>query len=56
VTYLRLDKTGVAHPLLSLEKYRRQGLIPGVKLGRCVRFRRVDLDKFVLRQMEDHPR
>ena len=35
---LRLDETGVQHPLKTLQRYRSLGLLRGRRIGRCVRF------------------
>ena len=55
IQYLRLDVAGVKDPSRSLDYYRKAGLIPGVRLGRCVFFRKTELDKFIETQMERVP-
>lgn len=47
VRYLRLDETGVSNPKRTLDRYREAGLVEGRRIGRCVVYRREDLDKFV---------
>lgn len=46
VVYLRLDE-GSEGGVLSLDRYRRAGRLVGVKIGKAIRYRRVDLDRFV---------
>lgn len=55
IRYLRLDQAGVKDPSRSLDYYRKAGLIPGVRLGRCIFFRKRELDRFIETQMERIP-
>ena len=53
VRYLRLDgDDGPKNPEDTLCYYREKGLLTGVKVGRPIRYRRVDLDEFLARQAE----
>jgi len=56
IVYLRLDKASVKNPERVIDHYRREGRLAGVLIGRRIMFRRVDLDEFLERQMEDVPR
>jgi hypothetical protein len=47
IIYLRLDKTKVKDPHRTFTKYRERGLIKGYRIGRCVRYRAEDLERFV---------
>ena len=52
VRYLRLDTTGVAKPELTLRYYRERGLLRATRVGRCVFYRRVELDHLLDRLTE----
>lgn len=54
IRYLRLDATGVKDPRQSLRFYRERGL-RGVRVGRCLRYRRVDLDAFLEHLAQRNP-
>ena len=45
IAYLRLDYN--KRPLEALWRYRRMGLIRGYKIGRFVRYRVEDLERFI---------
>ena len=47
IRYLRLDVDGPANPEGTLQRYREIGLLRGVKVGRLLRYRRVDLEEFL---------
>ncbi|MCG3132883.1 MAG: hypothetical protein FLDDKLPJ_03749 [Phycisphaerae bacterium] len=49
VRYLRLDTTGVRDPRQSLRYYRERGLLRATKVGRCLRYRRVELERLLER-------
>lgn len=55
IRYLRLDESGSSDPSRTLDYYRHAGLLPGVRLGRRVFFRTVDLDRLIEQQMERVP-
>ena len=44
IRYLRLDVDGPAKPELTLRHYREKGLLRATKVGRRLRYRRVELD------------
>ncbi len=54
--YLRLDLIDVEHPEETLNYYRSQGLLRGTQVGKAVRYRRVELDRFLERQTNTNPR
>ena len=43
VRYLRLDIIDIEEPAETLRRYRKQGLIRGTQVGKCVRYRRAEL-------------
>ena len=45
--YLRLDVGGHANPLKTLEYYRGKQLLKGTRVGRCLRYRRIELERFL---------
>lgn len=52
VRYLRLDSTGVRDPRQSLRYYRERGLLKATRVGRCLRYRRIELDRLLERLTE----
>ncbi|MCC6678947.1 MAG: helix-turn-helix domain-containing protein [Phycisphaerales bacterium] len=56
IRYLRLDLIDVESPEDTLRRYRRQGLVRGTQVGRCVRYRRSELERFLERITENNPR
>lgn len=56
VRYLRLDIIDVEEPAETLRRYRKQGLIRGTQVGKCVRYRRAELERFLERITENNPR
>ncbi|MCP4250634.1 MAG: helix-turn-helix domain-containing protein [bacterium] len=47
IRYLRLDMGGPEKPELTLRYYREKGLLRGTKVGRRLRYRRVELDRLL---------
>ena len=47
IRYLRLDVDGPKRPEVTLRRYREIGLLRGVKIGRMLRYRRVDIEEFL---------
>lgn len=47
VQYLRLDVDGPARPELTLRYYREKGLLFATRVGRRLRYRRVELDRLL---------
>ena len=50
IRYLRLDVDGPKNPEATLRRYRDMGLLRGTQVGRRVRYRRVELDRFLEQQ------
>jgi hypothetical protein len=47
IRYLRLDLEGPSKPSLTLRYYREQGLLRATRVGRRLRYRRVELDRLL---------
>jgi hypothetical protein len=47
IHFLRLDLIGIKNPAESLRRYRRLGLLRGTQLGKCIRYRRSEVEKFL---------
>lgn len=56
IRYLRLDIIDVENPADTLRRYRKQGLVRGTQVGKCVRYRRSELEAFLARITENNPR
>ncbi len=56
VKYLRLDLINIAEPTATLEYYRKRGLLRGTQIGKCVRYRRIELERFLTLITERNPR
>jgi hypothetical protein len=56
IRYLRLDLIDVEDPAGTLRYYRRAGLLRGTQVGKCVRYRRVELERLLDRLTEHNPR
>lgn len=52
IRYLRLGEEGPSRPELTLRYYRERGLLKGTRVGRRIRYRRVELDRFLARITE----
>ncbi len=56
IRYLRLDvEGGPERPDLTLRRYRDLGLLHGIRVGRRIRYRRVDLDEFLAEKAAEGP-
>jgi len=56
VRYLRLDLIDVEDPAGTLGYYRRRGLLRATQVGKCIRYRRIELERLLDRLTEDNPR
>ena len=54
--YLRLDEIDVDDPTETLRYYRRKGLLRATQVGKRVRYRRVELERFLERITDVNPR
>jgi len=56
IRYLRLDLVKVKDPAGTLAYYRRKGLLRGTQIGKSVRYRRVEVERFLQAITEQNPR
>jgi hypothetical protein len=56
LSYLRLDLIDIKDPTDTLAYYRRKGLLRGTQIGKCVRYRRVEVERFLEAITERNPR
>ena len=56
VRYLRLDQIGTDDPAGALRYYRKKGLLRATQVGKCIRYRRVELDRLLEQLTETNPR
>lgn len=56
IRYLRLDLIDVDEPAGTLRYYRRRGLLRATQVGKCVRYRRVELERLLERLTDTNPR
>jgi len=54
IHFLRLDVDGPKHPELTLQYYRREGLLHAVKLGKRLRYTKTELLKFLDRLEQEN--
>lgn len=54
--FLRLDLIRIKDPAETLAYYRRKGLLRGTQIGKCVRYRRSELERFLDLITEKNPR
>ncbi len=54
--YLRLDKIDTENPAGTLRYYRKKGLLRATQVGKCIRYRRVELDHLLERLTDVNPR
>lgn len=51
IRWLRLDETNVKSPGSSLKRYREQGRLKAVRIGRCVRYPTWCLEEFIRQEI-----
>jgi hypothetical protein len=56
IRYLRLDLIEIQNPGDTLAYYRRKGLLHGTQIGKCVRYRRVEIERFLDAITQSNPR
>lgn len=56
IRYLRLDEAGGDAPTKTLARYRSMGRLHGTQVGRNIRYRRIELERFLERQTQLNPR
>lgn len=56
IRYLRLDDVLVKDAANTLKYYRKKGLLCATQVGKCIRYRRVELERFLDKLTEVNPR
>jgi len=56
IRFLRLDGIGVEDPANTLRYYRKKGLLRATQVGKCIRYRRIELERLLDRLTETNPR
>ncbi|MHC4226559.1 MAG: helix-turn-helix domain-containing protein [Planctomycetota bacterium] len=56
IRFLRLDGIGIENPANTLKYYRKKGLLRATQVGKCIRYRRIELDGLLDRLTETNPR
>ncbi len=56
IRYLRLDGIDIENPANTLHYYRKKGLLRATQVGKCIRYRRIELEKLLDRLTEINPR
>jgi len=56
IRYLRLDGINVENPASTLRYYRKRGLLRATQVGKCIRYRRIELERLLERLTQDNPR
>ena len=56
IRYLRLDKIDIEDPAGTLRYYRKKGLLRATQVGKCIRYRRIELERLLDRLTEVNPR
>ena len=56
VRYLRLDEIGTKDAAGALRYYRKKGLLRATQIGKRIRYRRIELERFLERVTDSNPR
>lgn len=56
IRFLRLDGISIEDPANTLRYYRKKGLLRATQVGKCIRYRRIELEKLLDRLTEANPR
>ena len=56
IRFLRLDNINTEIPSNTLRYYRKKGLLRATQVGKCIRYRRIELEKLLERLTEANPR
>ena len=56
IRFLRLDGISVEDPANTLRYYRKKGLLRATQVGKCIRYRRTELERLLDRLTEANPR
>lgn len=56
IRFLRLDSVKIEDPANTLKYYRQKGFLRATQVGKCIRFRRVELEKLLDKLTDANPR
>ena len=56
IRFLRLDSIEIEEPANTLKYYRQKGFLRATQVGKCLRYRRVELEKLLDKLTENNPR
>ncbi len=56
IRFLRLDNIDVDDPSNTLRYYRKKGLLRATQVGKCIRYRRIELERCLEKLTETNPR
>jgi len=56
IRYLRLDGIDIEDPGNTLRYYRKKGLLQATQVGKCIRYRRIELERLLDKLTESNPR
>lgn len=56
IRFLRLDGINTEDPTNTLRYYRKKGFLRATQVGKCIRYRRIELEKLLDRLTEANPR
>lgn len=56
IRYLRLDGIDIEDPANTLRYYRKKGLLQATQVGKCIRYRRIELERLLDKLTESNPR
>jgi len=56
IRFLRLDGINAENPANTLRYYRKKGFLRATQVGKCIRYRRIELEKLLERLTEANPR
>ena len=56
IRFLRLDGIDTEDPASTLRYYRKKGLLRATQVGKCIRYRRIELERLLDRLTENNPR
>ena len=56
IRFLRLDAVGIEDSAGTLRYYRKKGLLKATQVGKCIRYRRVELENFLAKITEENLR
>ena len=56
IRYLRLDLVDIKNPGDTLRHYRNEGILRATQVGKAIRYRRIELERFLEQQTLTNPR